>query len=344
MTPPEDADSSSGGNSSPPNGLNTPEEEQSPSGESSTEWSTDSDADLALIVRGTPENYDLKFLILLRIDPERTADPLLDFVPIGSKETEKIENIDLDQPPDELRTTIIDRRARFDKVGSALDSDLVRQKFDGFFKSLIADEGFLDNLKKGTVSEIRERLREDIRREVFPGSETELEVRRVQWKLPRGSEDETGEDESGEGQEEYAEDGSPRKDLSVAPCVNPLRGRSIGRLRPGDILKVRVVGSSVNRLRDDYVEEQSSREEYYSRPLRAKLIELSEGATPQEIDFLVRLGEGVYGKGSVTRDTRVLSNEQLVEGVGPFRTGYGRYLFLVLSFLAIVVGLLLLSL
>jgi hypothetical protein len=79
----------------------------------------------------------------------------------------------------------------------------------------------------------------------------------------------------------------------------------------------------------------------YSKALRAKLVELKEGETPQDVGLLVRLGKNIYGEGSVPRGTKVLSNEQLVKGVGPFNTGYGRYLIFALIAATMAVVLLL---
>jgi hypothetical protein len=344
MTSPEE-DSMSSGEESPTGSQGVRDEDNSPESEPSTDRDTsrtlEPTDEVAMIVRGTPHGYDLTFLLLIRIDNSDSTARVDEMIPLGVEDESIIESIDFNAPPSALRRQLVTTRSERNKEGSLLDSELVRQKFEKLFNSVLRADKIIDRLRETPLSDVVASLEDTIREECFPGTQTDLEVRVVEWdrgEATRETKDTKQESNASEsGEEDTSKASSSRRMLLVSPCVNALRGRKIGRLRPGAVFKVRVVGSSAKHLQSEYLDDNATTNRPFSRPLQGKLIQLKEGDTPQDVSFVVRLGQDIYGRGTVAKDTRVLANEQLVEGVNPLTSSTGRYFILGLILLVCIV-------
>lgn len=358
MKPPEDENIDSGGNPEPSDSDSSASDStnfsdsESDDPEFEDDWFDDNQNEVGVVVRGSPSGYNLHFVLLIRLQPGNESEILREIFPLGTKNWNVIEQIDISNPPSELKFAFREARQRMRDHSSSLDNELIRQKFKNLFTSVLRGDELVRRIQNDSREDVHEFLKRRIQEECFPGTNTRLEVKLHKWDEESVSEaDSSNSQESSENSlsspiEDF-EDNTNKRILTVNPRVKAIRGREIGRLRPGDIFEVRVVGESVTLLKSNYREEDSTNDKEgsrYSKPIRAKLISLEEGETPQDIEFLVRLGDGVYGRGVVTRDTRVLSNESLVKNAGILSSGFGAVILLILALSVLIVLLFLTTL
>jgi hypothetical protein len=277
-------------------------------------WSAQEDEDAVVVMRGYPDQYDLNYLALLRLDPWPGSEEVVDMVCLASSNREFIEEIDVDQPAEALYQQLKDRRIELQLDGSGVDNQVIRDKYRSLFLDAQFATDLYDCLRENDLDEAKELLRSGAREALFPGSDVEQHIDIARWTSAQPP----STDSDSEDLEDFSVDGDgDSRMLSVSPKVRPFLGTEIGSLRPGDVFEVRVIGESATRLRTEFLDTNASDDNPYSRPLEARLISLEQGNVPQEIRFLVELADGVYGIGHAARDARVYHNEQLVRSNQP---------------------------
>ncbi|MFB6355307.1 MAG: hypothetical protein ABEJ65_02185 [bacterium] len=288
--------------------------------ESPHKWDYTPGDTAAIVVNGFLEGYDLYFIALIKFEPEQHEESLEEIVTLASPNSTSLDSIDLEQPPDQLREELLDTRIEAKSTSTGMDDHVVYDKLRQYITSYGHLEDISEYLRMESVEASEAYLEEQFKEEVFGGTDLDLDVRVLKWTSrkarPSGSEAES--ESSMDVQETFGlEKASDNPLLTVTPKIRPFLGSEFGTLQPGDLFEVRVVGESAMQLSEEYMDESASKENPYSRALEAKLVALEQGTTPQELKFLVDMGDDIYGVGSVTRDARVLSNEQLIRASEP---------------------------
>lgn len=314
-----DVDSTSGDASELTSAPTEAEASDSDGSDNQLKWDFSTGNDAVIIARGFPSNYDLNYIVWIRVDPDPDVEEVQDIVSLASGDESLIEEINLEQPPKKLRETLKDTRIELQLDGSGIDNQVVQDKYRKLFMDHQFTNELFDGFRDDDVDTVVERLKKAGRDKVFPGSEINQDVEIMRWD-PDSSEPSTPDSnvEEADNLKELARksDGSTRM-LTVSPKIRPFLGTELGKLQPGDVFEVRVIGESAMRLRSEFIDTSSSDDKPYSKPLEARLISLEQGEVPQEIRYLVELADDVYGIGSTARDARVFYNEQLVRANEP---------------------------
>lgn len=281
------------------------------------DWEYEEGRDAAVVTRGYPDNYDLNYVVLLRLSPDPDEESLDEIVSVATSNESLIEDIELEQPPGDLYRELKDTRIELQLDGSGIDNQVVQDKFRQLFLKTGFTSKLFDLLRDDEVENATSMLARELGENVFPGSQVNQEVRLFRWVSATETDIKQDYDQD-EDLESLASntDGSSQM-LTIAPKIRPFLGVEIGRLQPGDVFQIRVVGNSARRLRSEFIDTASTDDTPYSKPLEARLISMEQGEVPQEIRFLVELAEDVYGIGEAPRDARVLHNEQLVRANEP---------------------------
>lgn len=308
---------SDSGTEQPRPDVSDDEHPEAPDDASPYDWSFEEDEEAVIVTRGFPEAYDLNYVVLVRLDPSPADDHDVDMVCLASDNQSLIENINLNKPSGQLNQLLKDKRIELQLDGSGIDNQVIQDKFRSLFLDRQFTSDLSEHLRQDDVPAARELLIKRVGEDVFPGSGVEQECVITRWIPSSEQPTEEGSSEDVGFRETVDEKPGDSRMLTVSPKIRPFLGTKIGTLQPGDVFEVRVVGESAGRLRSEFLDNNSTDDKPYSKPLEARLISLEQGDVPQEIKYLVELADGVYGIGTSARDARVYSNEQLVRSKQP---------------------------
>ncbi len=271
-------------------------------------WSYSPGIGAILIVRGKSRQYNLSFVAFIRILVDEEKEEVKSAQVFAEEKAERIYSFDINSDPAKVRGRVEELTEKSEGSSSRRDTFYFSKKL----KNLIQQRSFLfplaKSLRQNEVQPAREVIRNNFENKLFPGSESELEVRIC---LPRTESYSEQEDS------ELAEKIKPaiKHCLDISACINPVHGRPLSEISVKKPMLVRVVGDSVKKLNPELVE-KNEENRIFSKPIPAALAAIKASPRRGELQYWVRFKEGVYGEGLQAGAARVQVPDSKVETTG----------------------------
>lgn len=272
--------------------------------EPESEWEYEPGRKTAILLAGEAPDYERKFVILAEVILADGSASIEEINGITDENGRFTEGIDLNQPPYDVKGELLET------ISDAPPTELKDTK--NFInkcqqtlnhRETLSDLG--DLLHDDDLEGLKSFLWDQFKDEIFPGSELDLTIKIGSNLSPKiTDEPERNVDTDSDSEVEEAEEDSGPLFLDVVPEVNPSSGVPLRELGEDKEIEVRVVGDSVNELRDQFRSSEDSGEPK-SKPLYAKLMEVESTGNGAETEFLVKITNEVYGRGTVDPNTMV---------------------------------------
>ncbi|MFB6344769.1 MAG: hypothetical protein ABEK50_03220 [bacterium] len=269
-------------------------------------WAYETGRPAAIVLAGEAAEYDRHFLLFCIVNPARDTATLDQIEGLAEEEKRLTERIDLNQHPNDVHNQIL-------KASS--NATATQQKDSKNFinkcRQTINQQETLSTLgealSKGETEVVEDLFTDLFRNEIFPGSDLDLNT-----KIGSNMDGDTIEEdpeqtaETDEEPEEETQDDNEPLILDIIPEVNPSTGVPLKELKPGTEIEIRVVGDSVDELRDQFqVNDESEEGRRKSKPLYTKLLQVDSSEGEDQAEFLTKITHEVYGKGEVDENTLV---------------------------------------
>ncbi|MFB6356818.1 MAG: hypothetical protein ABEJ65_09915 [bacterium] len=259
---------------------------------------------LGIFFRGDPDSYEVSFCGWISVQLQETREEIKVLDVVAREESEPLYNIDPREEGIEVRSAYLDMSSKLDDESTVKDSRSIREKLNKITCSGIFFSELCEELRQSNSVKFSEQLSDRLKEALFPGSPVDLEIYLYDI------------------QEDTEQSEAESKDdsfIEVIPHIKATGGTYLRNVREGELFLVRIVGETVKKIKDEFVESKKGRPR--SIPIPAKLMSM-EPADPSTVNFMVKLSKKQVGRGQSAGDTKVHVTEGVDDDSSDSSMGY----------------------